>query len=134
MEELILKLNKDGFVVTSIVGNSMKPLLKENKDKVIIEKVKDLHRLDVVLYKKDNKYLLHRLLKIDNNTLYLRGDNTLALEKIDISDVKGVLKSYYRHNSYIQINKYTNIKYYYLSLLTYPFRLVKAKIKRYEIK
>lgn len=134
MEQLIEKLNKDGFVVTSIEGNSMRPLLKENKDRVIIEKTDDLHKLDIVLYKKDNKYLLHRLLKIDNNTLYLRGDNTLALEKIDINDVKGVLKSYYHLNSYIQINKYTNYKYYYLSLLTYPFRLIKAKLKRYANK
>ena len=130
MQDLKTKIQKDGFIQVEVMGKSMEPLLKQKRDKIIIENIngKTINKLDIVLYQKENSYTLHRVIKIDDNKLYLRGDNNLASETILKEDVIGILKSYYHLNKYTEISKKINIKYYLYSLISYPFRLVKNKI------
>ena len=65
-------INEKGFLVSTIVGISMYPLLRQRKDSVHIVKInKTLKKNDVILYKRDTgQYVLHRLIKIKKGTTF----------------------------------------------------------------
>ena len=51
-----------GKYLSTLVGNSMQPLLKTRRDQVVIEKITlPLKKYDIVLYKRANdQYVCHR--------------------------------------------------------------------------
>lgn len=73
------ELSNNGKLVYSVKGQSMFPLIKAGKDVVVIDKTDAsacLRRLDIVLYKNNNgNYVLHRILKIKNDSFVICGDN-----------------------------------------------------------
>lgn len=129
-EKVVEKINKDGFVACSISGKSMLPLIAENKDKVLIEKSDVFDLYDVVLYKAYDEYVLHRIINKDGNNYIIRGDNTLYKEIVNKNDVIGKLKAIYYKGGYREITKNINRKYYYLSLISFPFRKIVHYIQR----
>lgn len=127
-----LKQNLEVSVLTS--GVSMRPMLRQHRDIVVIERVnRELKKGDVVAYPgANNSYTLHRIVRIKNGNLIIRGDNNYFTEKnVKREDIVGILKEFYRDGKYI--NCKTNKKYrmytnYILS--TYPFRyLWQRKLK-----
>jgi hypothetical protein len=73
-------------------GTSMLPLLRGDKDEIILYPCKpaDLHPLDVILFRYKGNHLLHRIIKIDGNHLYIQGDGSfMAKEECDVKDVVG---------------------------------------------
>lgn len=77
-------------------GYSMYPLIKQKEDILHIIKIdRKLKKQDVVLYKdKEHHYVLHRILKIKKNNVYiLAGDHNFFKDKpIDESCIIGRLK------------------------------------------
>lgn len=131
VKDLEDKLNKDGFVVSEIKGVSMHPLLKQGRDRVIISKVnRPINKYDVVLYKANNNYVLHRIIDINGDNLLIRGDNCINSENVNIKDVLGILVSFYRENEYIEINNEMNYRCYKTSSNSLLFRRIKYKILR----
>lgn len=126
IEEL---LNKQGFVITDIQGTSMYPFLRQGKHRVIISKVnRQLKKYDVVLYKVNNKYVLHGIIDIVDDTLLIRGDNTLEKEKINKNDILGILTSYYDNNMCVDVDDKLNEYYYNKSINSLAFRKLKHKV------
>lgn len=117
------QIRKDNFLVSEANGNSMLPLLHDG-DKVVIAKVFDIKKYDVVLFKKESHYILHRVINIVNNKLIIRGDNNVATEVIEKKDVIGKLVGYYNKNGYVEINDKLNRKYYFRSLPKYILRKI----------
>ena len=74
-------LEKDGRVITHVVGGSMLPLLHDRESIVIVEDVNRVppRRGDVVLYRMSGRYILHRVLRIEREEYVIRGDNTWTL-------------------------------------------------------
>lgn len=73
-------------------GDSMYPLLRNGLDEVILYPCKneELQPMDVVLFRHKGKHLLHRIIKIDGNRLYMQGDGSIiAKEECFYSDVIG---------------------------------------------
>ncbi|MBQ2896929.1 MAG: peptidase S24 [Clostridia bacterium] len=65
----------------TVKGNSMYPLLRGSRDEVEVVKCDSIGKYDIVLYKrKDGSYVLHRVLKKDNDTLSIAGDFEQELE------------------------------------------------------
>ncbi|MBR3311423.1 MAG: S24/S26 family peptidase [Solobacterium sp.] len=98
------ELNRSGKIVYKIKGHSMYPMLRQEKDLVVIKKNTGIiHPGDVVLYKraKDNALVLHRVIKINEDHLVIRGDHTLSNEKVHASQIIGLLESYIRNNKAI---------------------------------
>ncbi len=76
-------LEKDGYLVYTNVGTSMMPLLRQRRD--IIEIRKKGHtfrckRYDVVLFKRDDKYILHRILNVREKDYVICGDHNIWRE------------------------------------------------------
>ena len=77
-------LQRDGSVITHVVGSSMKPLLHDRQSIVVVEDAGKVppKKGDVVLYKTNGTYILHRVMKITEKEYLTRGDNTWTIEHI----------------------------------------------------
>lgn len=81
----------EGVSVTFPVnGRSMLPFIVGGRESVILEKFESLEIGDVVLAWVDgNRYVIHRIVKMDGENLTLMGDgNLMGVEHCSISDVK----------------------------------------------
>lgn len=91
-------LKKDGRVMTHVVGSSMLPLLHDRQSIVIVEDIKNVppKKGDVVLYKTNGTYILHRIKKIKENEYEIRGDNTWFNEHIPKEALLATMTGFYR--------------------------------------
>ena len=96
-------LEKEGFLVYTNKGTSMRPLIKEGRDVLLIKKKDEkLKRNDVVLYKKAEKYILHRIIRIYEGKYVLCGDNRVIPDPaISESDIIGILTGLKRKDKII---------------------------------
>ena len=69
-------------------GRSMYRVIVTETDSVVLDKPDDLKRFDAVLFRrKSGAYVLHRIEKINGDTLTICGDNQTSTENIDRSQV-----------------------------------------------
>lgn len=83
-------------------GRSMLPMLKENRDSVVLSPVPErLLKYDLPLYQRENgKYVLHRIVEVseDRKTYTMMGDHQLAKERgIRHDQIIGVVTAFYRN-------------------------------------
>lgn len=118
-------LDRDGILVYKTKGVSMRPLLRQDRDLVVIEK-KDpqarLERFDVALYKRGEQYVLHRVIYVRDGRYDIRGDNTFMLEQVPEKAVIGVLKSIKRSGRSISTSDKGYMFYVRFWNLIYPIR------------
>lgn len=89
----VKKLIAQGHSVTLRVrGNSMMPLLHDNRDSVILAPFSSIQKGELVLAEiKQGVYVLHRIIKIDNQKITLMGDGNISgTEQCQISNIAGV--------------------------------------------
>lgn len=94
----IIRLLEAGCTVTlQLKGNSMRPFLEDNRDRALIRRAVNPRVGDPVLaLTLDKRYVLHRIVRIDNNLVTLRGDGNIGTEKCRLEDVKGSVIGFYR--------------------------------------
>lgn len=82
MEDLLALLEQTEPVPLVISGSSMVPFLVHGRDTVFLVKVKrPLKRGDMILYRRrSGQYILHRIYRVEQNTLTLTGDGQGQLE------------------------------------------------------
>lgn len=122
-----------GFIVNTIVGVSMYPLLRKRKDSVHIIKItKPLKKNDVILYQRnDGKYVLHRLISIKNNKYVFCGDNQWQKEYgITDNHIIGIMVGYYRKEKYKSVNSFAFKVYTFIITITRPIRRLRDFVKR----
>lgn len=130
--EEILTIN--GQYVGPTKGVSMLPMLKEGRDTiVVVPKTKRLQRLDVALYKRDGKYIFHRVIQPIDGGYIIRGDNCYEDENIPEEAVFGVLKEFFRKDKHFFITDKKYLKYAEKRVKSYPrrrfFHTIKQKCK-----
>lgn len=128
VEEL---LKARGEVMTRTCGTSMRPLLRQGRDIVVIKKPQfPLEVGDVPLYKVKNKkeLVLHRILKVNGDGSYIiRGDNLFFKEHIFENQIVGVMKAFYREGKYCECEKSLKYKVYvFLNRISYPLRYLRS--------
>jgi hypothetical protein len=96
-------ITEKGFLITAPYGSSMKPLIRPHLDTVKLIHKETINRLDVVLYlRRNGDYLLHRVIRIKDNNIYLCGDNHWRLETgVTKEQVIAVLAGVYRKEKYV---------------------------------
>ncbi len=127
-------LDEQGYFLQTISGVSMRPMLRDKKDSALIVKPTfPLKKYDVPLYKtKDEKYVLHRIVKIKDGAYIIRGDNTYfnELGVLD-KDIVGVLSAFYRGEKYYKVDSGIYKFYVRLNIFFYPLRFAFFKCKSF---
>lgn len=118
----------------------MKPLLKENRDAVMLMRSdREIKKYDVVLYKDSlGRYILHRVIAIKGDVLVIRGDNTYKKELVPKSEILAVMVSYNRKGKSRSIDSFGyklysrvwNFLYPLRHIARKPFALVKKILKK----
>ena len=92
-------LKQNGSMTYTNVGISMLPLLRQGKDLFIVRK-KEAERCkvgDIVLYRRDKQYVLHRVVEVREADYVILGDNCIKREVgITDDDIIGVMTGFVR--------------------------------------
>ena len=127
------ELEQSGKLVYPNVGVSMRTLIKQDRDLLIIEKAKGrLKKYDIPLYKRPNgQYVLHRVVKVRENDYVILGDNCVSKEYgITDSQILGVLTSLVRNGKEVDFNSFGYKLYVRARYAHYPVRVIISRLKR----
>jgi hypothetical protein len=124
-------LSDEGVFISTTVGISMYPLLRNRRDNVIIKPVKEkLKKYDVPLYKRGDEYILHRIIGFDKNGYIIRGDNCFNKEYgITDADIIGVATGFYRGDCYFSVKNTFYILYSRLTVLFHPLKMFLRRVR-----
>lgn len=126
-------LARDGKLIYRTKGHSMRPMLRQNRDLVIIEPQEGrLRRFDTALYKRGGKYILHRVIKVYPEDYVFRGDNNYFTEPgIRDSEIIGILTAFVRKGKQHSADEKGYRFLVRLWALIYPIRALYVKFKRF---
>lgn len=96
VEELLA----EGQQVTILVrGNSMRPLLRDGRDKVILRKAndEDIKIGAVLLFRHRGSHVMHRVTKIEGDVVIFEGDGNYKLQEVaSRNDIIAVMETVVR--------------------------------------
>ena len=123
-------LEKEGYFACTTVGLSMYPMLRNRKDTVVIYSVnRCLKKYDVLLYRRGNDYVLHRVIKVLENGYLIRGDNCFYNELVLDNQVIGILGLFYRNKKKIKISDWRYVCYYQCWCFIHPIGVIFIRIR-----
>ncbi len=130
-------LNKDRALVYTNVGFSMMPLLRQRKDIIEIRKKTQgrCKKYDVILYKRNGRYILHRIIKVLPGEYKVLGDHNTWFDKNVTDDmILGVMTRIIRDGKSITSENLWYKLYVHLWCDFYPIRffLIRAKALIYR--
>ena len=119
-------LQENGVYISTTVGTSMYPMLRDRRDTVIIRPVEGkLKKYDVPLYRRGRDYVLHRIVKVTPDGYVICGDNCLHKEyQVTDEQIIGVLRGFYRDDREIYMDGKGYRLYCHLWVAAYPLRYV----------
>lgn len=129
-------LKKHGRIVYPNRGKSMLPLLREGRDLAVIDprptdadgKPLRCRKYDAVLYKRGDKYILHRVVKVLPQGYVICGDNNYIREYgVEDSQIIGVLSGVVRNGTEMPV---TALRYRLYVHLWCDFFLLRAGVFR----
>lgn len=90
-------LERDNVWISTTAGTSMWPMLRDRRDTIVVRPVEGcLRPYDVALYRRDNAYILHRVIKMTAEGYRIMGDNCMAYEEVPESAILGRLDEFWR--------------------------------------
>lgn len=134
-EELI----EHGCIVFTNKGKSMMPMLREDRDLMVIQRrmlnedgsLLRCKKYDAVLYKRGDKYVLHRILKVLSEGYVICGDHNYRREyDIREEQILGVLTAFVRDGKEISV---TDKRYLCYVHLWCDFFYIRAFLLRLKI-
>ncbi|MBQ7335211.1 MAG: S24/S26 family peptidase [Clostridia bacterium] len=133
------RLASDGFFVSTTAGVSMKPMLRDRRDRVVLVPVgaEKLKKWDLPAYRRaDGKCVLHRIIAVKEDYYIIRGDNTYAKEYVPHEQIFGYVTEFYRGKKHIRTDSkwyrlYASVwnKLYFLRLPLRWLRVLASKLK-----
>ena len=119
-------LARDGVYVSTTVGKSMWPMLRNRRDTIVVTPPTGrLHRFDVPLYRRGDDYVLHRVIEVLPDSYTILGDNCLVKERgITDDQVIGVLTGFYRRDRQVDMAGWCYRAYVRVWCALYPVRAV----------
>lgn len=127
-------LEKDGYLVYNNLGYSMLPLLRQKKDIIEIRKncSERYKKYDVVLYKRGEQYILHRILKVLPDRYVIAGDhNTFIDPPVKDDMILGVMTRVIRNGKSITPDNFWYKVYVHFWCDFYPIRVFLLKAKAF---
>ena len=113
-------------------GISMLPTIKQGEDSVELAAPKRLKKYDIVLYKRPNgQFVIHRIMKMKNDEVWLCGDNQVALEEgINTEDILAKVIGIYKEEKLFKNTDFSYKLYSFFWANTRIFRRIYRGIKR----
>lgn len=127
------QLADHGSFIYRSVGASMRPLIKQGSDLVVISRKPEgrCKPLDVVLYKRNGHYILHRIVEVLPNGYVTCGDNCIEREHgITDDDIIGVMTAMVRNGRRIDVDSPGQQRYALIWCAAYPVRTPFMRAKR----
>lgn len=125
------ELAQKGKLIYTNVGDSMMPLIRQDRDLLIIEKTDGrLQKYDVPLYRRDSgQYVLHRILQVRENDYVICGDNRWKRE-YGITDrhIIGVLTGIVRNGKTIPVTNRLYRLYVHVWCDLFPVRALVIRV------
>lgn len=119
------------------VGVSMRPLLREGRDVMVIEKLSaEPKKYDAVLFRRPGvngrgRYVLHRILKKNRNgSFWIVGDNCIGGENVMPADILGVMTAVRRGKKTVHTDDLGYRLYVALWCAPWPLRFFLLRAKR----
>lgn len=127
MTTLAQQLDQLGVVVHTNKGTSMMPLLRENRDLMVIRKrgAGRFHKYDAVLFRRDSgEYVLHRILRVNPDSYWIVGDNCISGETVREEQVLGILTEIVRDGKTIRVTDKGYLLFVRIWCALFPLRSV----------
>lgn len=123
-------LESDGICVTGFSGVSMLPMLRQGEDRVVLVPPQfPLTVGTVVLFRRGESLVLHRIVAIRAEWYRIRGDNCVSSERVSQAQIIGVLAGFWRGETYHDCTQGTECAAFGIRAnRTLPLRWVKAKL------
>lgn len=127
MDQLIglvqLQLSEKGSASLVVTGNSMLPIFRHMRDRVLLAPPENFKKGDIILYRRDDgKYVLHRILKKKDGYVICSGDNQWVVERVEDTWVLAVVTGFYKHSKqYSVTNKWYRL-YKWVWVAFFPVR------------
>ena len=124
-------LEKEGTLVYTCKGYSMLPMLRQQRDLVVVSRKREgvIKKYEVILFKRNGKYILHRVLHSEDDNYTTAGDHNWYKEyHVRNHEIIGVLTSFIRDGKEIRTD---NIKYQvYMHLISdcFPLRALILRV------
>lgn len=100
LPEIVRLLNEGHTVTLRLRGFSMRPFLEDNRDKALMTKAVNPKAGDPVLAEiAPGRFVLHRIIRIENDDVILRGDGNMLTEHCHLEDIKASVIGFYRKGS-----------------------------------
>ena len=118
------ELDRSGSIVFTNKGVSMMPLLRQDRDLIVIEKKgpQRFQKYDVVLFKRGQQYVLHRILEVREHDYFIAGDNCRTGEYVRDEQILGILTQVVRDGKTITPDDPAYQRYVHLWCDFYPLR------------
>lgn len=122
-------IETEGYFINTTEGLSMYPMLRNRRDTIVIHPQKGrLKKYDVALYRINDTYILHRVIKVLPDSYIIRGDNRMDKEYGITDDmILGVLTEFYRDEKKIDLNGWKYKLYVRVWNAIFPLRLLYKK-------
>ena len=129
-------LAEEGLFVSTTVGVSMFPMLRNRRDTIIVMPYEGrLKKYDVPLYKRGSDYILHRIVEVLPDSYVICGDNCIQKEYgITDEQILGVLTGFYRGSKQINMDGFGYKLYVRVWCRLYPIRRVYGRMRRIAVK
>lgn len=135
-------LRERGQLIWTNVGVSMMPLLRENRDLMVItakgeERCK---KYDAVLFRRPEvngrgAYVMHRILKVNpDGTYWIVGDNCVSGETVPEENVLGILTQVVRDGKTINVTDKGYLCYVHLWCDFYPVRFFLLRSRAFVLR
>lgn len=99
--EVARLLDEGASVTIRVRGNSMRPLLRNGRDRIILRPytAEDIHKGAVMLFRYRGLYCVHRIVRVEGDTIVFAGDGNYRVEeRASRGDLMAVMRAVLRPN------------------------------------
>ena len=124
-------LAQKGIFATTVDGVSMRPMLTGRRDTAVITPITaPLRKYDVVLFRRGEQLVLHRIVEIGEAQYTIRGDNCPGADRVCREQILGILTQFTRKGKQISVSAPGYLLYCRLWVASHPLRMALQGLKQ----
>lgn len=121
-------LNENHSVSFVVKGTSMLPFFKDGITEVFLEKKHRYRKHDICLFTIEDKYLMHRLIKVNKDIYIFRGDHLYTKEKINKENIVATVYQFKNYDKIVNVNHLFYRSKVFVYLILKRFKIILRSI------